>query len=703
MASSECSDQEERAERFRAQLGGRETFEEEEKSRYAHWTCGRMQEIDLPTLFPDEIDLRLDCISMASWVCTVLRLSYVDIPLESHHHGNPVPYANWLLTAFGPNARWICILEYSPKGIVHAHCMIQTLQRTDNCSRTLKNAGKNICDYSSYKMQTEILKASSCKSGRGMLCYMLKNPSKVVTSTKEDLITCYNVRNQGLHLPYKQKHDAREAERQQHKRALEQGDISPDTGNDLTTYCLTQMINAGKALTLEELCTRDPEGIKKYLHRQNLSKILTQCGTYYEATKNSWNPYSEQKWLGLPKKHENIHKYLFYQRIDVQTFDFSFYQWLYKKHSKRNTLILQGPSNTGKSSFIKGLLEALGPNVAHICNGTFPFQGMSKKCMIAVWEEPLLSSTESEKAKQILGGEPTSVAVKFCPPAHVDRTPVLITTNHDLWRYCTQEKEAIKNRCFIFKCGNRISSEHLTESKRGLNSRCYCGCGDLSGSSQESSNCSGSDSSSQSDPEDTGGPASDPGSPSSGSSSCRVPDGYGNSSSTTEVGWSHYRISGGNIISAEIGCSNPTRSNSSSSTTADNNNRPSRHHRSSNTDHRVPGTKRPSAEFVDGLGKRRRHLRTNIGSYGSLRRLGGRLLGRRRGRSPSRRSRRGSQETDPILQLVGSDPHFGDPGGSEIQGESSLDRETGTTCSLEVPTIEDWKHYCAYLTYKYDH
>jgi hypothetical protein len=44
----------------------------------------------------------------------------------------------------------------------------------------------------------------------------------------------------------------------------------------------------------------------------------------------------------------------------------------------------------------------------------------------------------------------TEVAVKFRRPETLTRTPLLITTNNPIWRFCTGDEEALRNRMFIF-------------------------------------------------------------------------------------------------------------------------------------------------------------------------------------------------------------------------------------------------------------
>jgi len=60
------------------------------------------------------------------------------------------------------------------------------------------------------------------------------------------------------------------------------------------------------------------------------------------------------------------------------------------------------------------------------------YQNCIDKDMI-VWEEPLLGNAELEKFKLVSEGTPTEVAIKFRAPEKLERTPLLITTNHHIW------------------------------------------------------------------------------------------------------------------------------------------------------------------------------------------------------------------------------------------------------------------------------
>lgn len=53
----------------------------------------------------------------------------------------------------------------------------------------------------------------------------------------------------------------------------------------------------------------------------------------------------------------------------------------------------------------------------------------------------------------------TQVSVKYKAPQTLHRTPVLITTNKNLWHYCEADEAAIKNRIFHFEF-NRAACEY---------------------------------------------------------------------------------------------------------------------------------------------------------------------------------------------------------------------------------------------------
>jgi len=60
-------------------------------------------------------------------------------------------------------------------------------------------------------------------------------------------------------------------------------------------------------------------------------------------------------------------------------------------------------------------------------------------------EEPLIESAELEKFKLVAERTPTNTAIKFRELQRLPRTPLMTTTNHHIWRFCSSEKQAFEN------------------------------------------------------------------------------------------------------------------------------------------------------------------------------------------------------------------------------------------------------------------
>jgi len=83
----------------------------------------------------------------------------------------------------------------------------------------------------------------------------------------------------------------------------------------------------------------------------------------------------------------------------------------------------------------------------------FMYQNCTDKEFL-LWEEPLIGNSELEKFKLVSEGTPTDVAIKFKEPARLQRTPLMITTSHHIWRFCRSERDAFENRTFIYQFGH---------------------------------------------------------------------------------------------------------------------------------------------------------------------------------------------------------------------------------------------------------
>lgn len=119
---------------------------------------------------------------------------------------------------------------------------------------------------------------------------------------------------------------------------------------------------------------------------------------------------------------------------------------LIMKHSKKNTLYLQGASNAGKMFLLKGIVPVDSKAGYHTTSKDFPFREAVNAPIILINELTIESPAKSELYKNIFGGEPTQVNIKNRPSQLMGRKPVLLTSNDPIWKEVAAQKPAILNR-----------------------------------------------------------------------------------------------------------------------------------------------------------------------------------------------------------------------------------------------------------------
>lgn len=120
---------------------------------------------------------------------------------------------------------------------------------------------------------------------------------------------------------------------------------------------------------------------------------------------------------------------------------------------KRNTLVLCGPANCGKSMIIDWLTKCLKPVVLpkQADLGPFFFSKLVSATSVLL-EEPLIWHMNVNAYKTLLGGESYSTDVKNKDMQDIARLPFFITTNEtSLGQHCDPiNQEALASRCFQF-------------------------------------------------------------------------------------------------------------------------------------------------------------------------------------------------------------------------------------------------------------
>lgn len=157
-----------------------------------------------------------------------------------------------------------------------------------------------------------------------------------------------------------------------------------------------------------------------------------------------------RKQMSYEQTQQCFLEWCFEQRIDALKFLISAYLVLTMKIPKKNTLYLCGRSNAGKTYFTNALLPLTHHIGSHITSKDFAFQECLTKPVILISELTIATQEAAEQYKQVFAGETIFVNVKNRNAEILTRKPVILTTNQHIWRHIPQERDAFKNRCFIF-------------------------------------------------------------------------------------------------------------------------------------------------------------------------------------------------------------------------------------------------------------
>ena len=179
--------------------------------------------------------------------------------------------------------------------------------------------------------------------------------------------------------------------------------------------------------------------------------FMTVLHNYTVAHQQDHN--GTHKYLSSEKSLQIFEEWCTQQGIHMRDLVQMFKDILTKQKPKINTLMFQGQPNAGKSFIIRSLLP-IARFYAEINPGmtgnNFMFQEAPDSCLI-IMEEPHIDSATAEKLKLIMEGADTFVPVKNTSDKMIKRTPFFITSNNDLWKWCTQNKAAFEARMYCLQ------------------------------------------------------------------------------------------------------------------------------------------------------------------------------------------------------------------------------------------------------------
>ncbi|KAF8789558.1 Retrovirus-related Pol polyprotein type-2 like protein [Argiope bruennichi] len=157
----------------------------------------------------------------------------------------------------------------------------------------------------------------------------------------------------------------------------------------------------------------------------------------------------KRECMSLHQSADLMDQWIKFQGINPQEFCNNFLHLLDHKHRKLNCIILQGAPNSGKTYIAKSLEKAT-IFYAEVTQAVAGYSFMWMDCInkrLIVINEPFFSNNSIEELKMVLEGTGCRVKCKGKGDEYLRPTPVLITSNVDVWCQCPEAKDAILARC----------------------------------------------------------------------------------------------------------------------------------------------------------------------------------------------------------------------------------------------------------------
>lgn len=166
-----------------------------------------------------------------------------------------------------------------------------------------------------------------------------------------------------------------------------------------------------------------------------------------------FEPLSEDhRFYNIPTSMRIFEQWIKHHNIDRDKFLADTFAVLTQKKPKINCIVLEGVSNAGKSYIMRGL-KYISHSYGEIHAGdtnAFQFSNCINTNIIYI-DEPRISPEIAEQMKLVMEGCPTKVKVKNRDDEILKRTPIVMTTNSPVWKWCGTERQAMKNRMFHYK------------------------------------------------------------------------------------------------------------------------------------------------------------------------------------------------------------------------------------------------------------
>lgn len=169
------------------------------------------------------------------------------------------------------------------------------------------------------------------------------------------------------------------------------------------------------------------------------------------------------EYMNVTESVKMLREWCNHNEIVMEDFVQELFNVLGKRIKKINCFMLEGPADSGKSFIVRSLIPyyIYWGEVRAGTGANFQWMGCVDTSII-ICEEPLITRETAEQAKLVLEGAPTMVNIKCKPPALLQPTPVLITSNNPLHLWCSSNREAFNTRMY----------HHLVRPLKSLKKQC---------------------------------------------------------------------------------------------------------------------------------------------------------------------------------------------------------------------------------------
>ncbi|KAL4218845.1 hypothetical protein ACF0H5_021433 [Mactra antiquata] len=222
------------------------------------------------------------------------------------------------------------------------------------------------------------------------------------------------------------------------------------SSND-TIDILRQIMENGDQNELKEWRTLNLSPMINSIRQQAMNELFIEKAffgqTYVDTLCNlKTPPGDEEQYESVATTAEIFNKWCAQQSIIPGEFMLKLYTILNQDDKKKNTFILHGMSNAGKTYWSKCITPLENKTGQTVQSQDFAWQRCLNKEIITIPELSISKPEQMEEFKKISEGLPTTINIKNKEPQILQRTPIILQCNTLPWSAFTKESQACRNR-----------------------------------------------------------------------------------------------------------------------------------------------------------------------------------------------------------------------------------------------------------------